>query len=61
MTTKELNYLKAWMIEWFRYGIKKFDEKTNIFMTVQTRIDREEFSALLEEFVDILDESWEEK
>lgn len=59
MTTKELDYMKAWTIEWLRHGIKEFDERTNTFITEQSRIDRGKFSALLEEFVDILSEDME--
>lgn len=61
MTTKELDYMKAWTIEWLRHGIEAFDGRTCSFITEQERIKRGEFSAMLEEFVDILDESWEEK
>lgn len=61
MTTKELDYMKAWMIEWLRRGIQTFDERTLTFITEQTRIKRGEFSAMLEEFIDILEDDWEEK
>lgn len=61
MNIKDINYMKAWTIEWLRHGIKTFDERTSAFITEQSRIDRGKFSAMLEEFVDILDESWEEK
>ena len=61
MTTKELDYMKALTIEWLRRGIKTFDERIPEYEYRQSRIDASKFSAMLEDFVNILDESWEEK
>lgn len=52
--------VKVYIIGWLKRGIKTFDDRTKSYMTEQSRIDREKFSAMLEEFVDILEGDWEE-
>lgn len=52
--------VKVYIIGWLRRGIKTFNEETQNFVNPQNRIDTEKFSAMLEEFVNILEEDWEE-
>lgn len=56
--------VKVFIIGLLKRGIKTFDERTSksdLKAFDEELYERERFSALLEEFVDILDESWEEK
>lgn len=52
--------MKSYIIGWFRRGIKTFNEETQTFVKPQNRIDTEKFSAMLEEFINILEDDWEE-
>lgn len=52
--------VKVYIIGWLRRGIKTFNEGIPEYVYKQSKIDASKFSAMLEEFVNILEDDWEE-